>query len=145
MSGYYIELYRRAREGLEADAESQLQRPLTVRERNIFRSCGTMTMLESLGMSVYCCEDADELAAKLAETSMESRFLLALKETVERLERLLGRAITPAEHTLLRALGNTEELWMLEEQVQKAAPAERETIVRSLESQVPAESERVVG
>lgn len=132
MSGRYTELYRRARAGIEADAEALLQRPLTLHERNLFRSCGTLTMLESLGMIVYYTHNADELATKLAETSMESRFMLALKETVFHLEQMLNRPINGNEHGRLRALGNTEELWTLEEALlQAASPEEKELVLQT--------------
>lgn len=126
VSGRYAELYRRTREALEADAEEVLQRPLTLRERNLFRSCGTLTMLESLGLSVYYAQTSEELTEKLARTSMESRFKLAVREAVERLERLLKRRVTNAERQKLAALGNTEELWRVEEEVRSVTLEDRE-------------------
>jgi hypothetical protein len=65
---------------------------------------------------------------------MESRFMLALKETVERIERMLGRALTPGERQHMRTLGNTEELWKLEEQMNTALPDERPAVFASLVS-----------
>jgi caffeoyl-CoA O-methyltransferase len=129
VSGRYAELYRRTREALEADAEEVLQRPLTLRERNLFRSCGTLTMLESLGLSVYYAQTSAELTEKLARTSMESRFKLAVREAVERLERLLKRRITNTERQKLAALGNTEELWWVEEKIRSVTLAEREEML----------------
>jgi hypothetical protein len=132
MAGRYTELYRRARAGIEADAEKLLNRPLTPHERNLFRSCGTLTMLESLGMLVYYAHTAEELEAKLAEISMGSRFTLALNESLARLEHLLGRPVNEAEHNQLRALGNTEELWTLEEALQQAStPHEKEIVLQT--------------
>ena len=132
MTGHYAELYRRAREALESDAEAHLQRPLNTHERNLFRSCGTLTMLENLGMNVYCAETPEELAQKLAETTMRPRFVLALQEMTERLQRLLGRAITNTERQQLQTFGNTEELWHLEEQVNATLPDERESVFQKL-------------
>ncbi len=132
MTGHYAELYRKAREALESDAEAQLQRPLTTHERNLFRSCGTLTMLENLGMNVYCADSPEDLARKLAETTMQPRFVLALQEMAERLQRLLGRPLTKAERQQLHTFGNTEELWHLEEQVTATLPDERETSFHKL-------------
>lgn len=132
MSGQYAVLYRQAREGLESEAETRLERPLNTHERNLFRSCGTLTKLEELGMQVYCAENAEELARTLAETSLESRFLLALKEIADRLGRSIGHPITDTERARLRLLGNTEELWRVEELLSNAPPAERVALFESL-------------
>lgn len=132
MSGQYAILYRRAREALESDAEVRLNRPLNTHERNLFRSCGTLTMLEQLGMMIYCAESAEELAQKLAETSMQSRFLLSLNDVAERLERVIGRSLSDTERQQLRGLGNTEALWSLEEQTIAADPDQYETVLCSL-------------
>ncbi len=136
VSGTYAALYRRAREALEAEAEQRLGRPLTPRERNLFRSCGTLTSLEALGMTVYIAATAEELAANLAATSMDSRFSLAVDELVQRLEKVLGRPVTGAERQRLRTLGNTEELWALEQSLQDVLPAQREkTLAQRLNQQ----------
>ncbi len=132
MSGHYARLYQRAREALEAEAEAILLRPLTAHERNLFRSCGTLTRLEELGMIVYYTESAEELAHSLAATSMASRFLLALKEIIAPLETLLGRTLNAAEQEQIKALGNTEELWALEEQLNTALPTERAALFQAI-------------
>lgn len=137
MPGRYSVLYRRTREALEAEAETKLERPLTIREQNLFRSCGTLTMLETLGMTVYYAEDAQDLANKLAETSMDSRFILAVRETAEHLEHILGRTLAPDEQQKLRALGNIEALWYLQEQLQEVASEEREGHLRLLLEEPP--------
>lgn len=135
MSGSYATIYRRAREALETEAEQRLGRPLTSHERNLFRNCGTLTKLETLGMTVYFAESPAELAAKLASTSMESRFGLALDELTKRLEQLLGRPITDNERQQLRTLGNIEELWSLEQQLHEAETEQREEAFAYLLSQ----------
>lgn len=132
MSGSYASIYRRAREALEAEAEQRLGRPLTPHERNLFRNCGTLTRLENLGMTVYFAESAEELAAKLATTSMDSRFGLALDELTRRLEQVLSRPITDKERQQLRALGNIEELWLLEQRLHDAPPPQRETTLMQM-------------
>jgi hypothetical protein len=126
MSGSYANIYRRAREALETEAEMRLERPLTDRERNLFRNCGTLTALETLGMKVYFAESAEELAVRLAETSMDSRFGLAVDELTQRLEKFLGRTITLAERQKLHKLGNIEALWELEQQLHDAEASQRE-------------------
>lgn len=135
MAERYTDIYRRAREALESDAEALLERPLSCREKNLFRSCGTITMLESLGMVVYYSQTGDELAAKLAEMSMESRFVLAVRETIERLERQIGRPLSDTERQQVRELGNIEELWTLEERLQEVEPDKHDTTLRSILAQ----------
>ncbi len=125
MSGYAL-LYRRAREQLEAEAEQRLGRTLNARERNVFRSCGTLTRLEELGMAVYYASDATELAATLHATSFETRFALALDEQVHGLARLLHRPLTTAERTAMQHLGNIEMLWELLRRVEVVPPPARE-------------------
>ena len=120
MSGQYAAMYRRAREALETDAEIRLERPLTPHERNLLRNCGTLTMLDSIGMIIYSAQSADDLADRLASTSMDSRFALAVRELLERLKRFMGRPITDVEQQHIYQLGNIEELWTLEEQLQTA-------------------------
>lgn len=137
MPGRYSELYRRTREALESDAESLLQRPLTPHEQNLFRSCGTLTMLESLGMKIYYAQSAEELTEQLATMTMHSRFMLALKETVDLLEKQLGRPITPAERKAMETLGNTEALWFLKETIFDTPPDQREMALRTLLSNHP--------
>jgi hypothetical protein len=132
MSGQYATMYRRAREALEMDAEIRLERPLTPRERNLFRNCGTLTMLDSLGMIIYSAENAQELEHKLATTSMDSRFALARQEFLDRLSKFLDRPIRDTEQQQLAALRNIEEIWALEEQLHAAAPAEREAALHML-------------
>lgn len=133
MSESYASIYRRAREALEIEAEQKLGRSLTPRERNLFRSCGTLTALESLGMKVYFAESAEELGMLLAEISMDARFSLALDELVQRLEKFLGRPIGRSERQQLRTLGNIEELWLLEQQLHDAPTMQREaTLARQL-------------
>jgi hypothetical protein len=89
-------------------------------------------MLESLGMTVYYAEHADDLAAKLAETSMQSRFQLALKETQEHLVRLLGRELSAAEQELVQDQGNIEALWYIEEHLQDVPVEKREAALLPL-------------
>jgi hypothetical protein len=127
MSGSYANLYRRARQAIEEDAEMKLGRALNDHERNIFRSCGTLTALEALGMTVYMAENAEELSTKLAATSMVSRFGLALDELVVRLGKFLARPVTPVERRQLSALGNIEALWDLEQHLHSVPSSERET------------------
>jgi hypothetical protein len=126
MSGSYANIYRRAREALEVEAEMRLKRSLTERERNLFRNCGTLTALESLGMKVYFAESAEELEARLSEISMDSRFGLAIDELMQRLAKFLGRTITERERQQLRKLGNIEALWALEQNLHTVEPAQRE-------------------
>jgi hypothetical protein len=83
-------------------------------------------------MTVYYAEDAEELAAKLAETSMQSRFQLALKETQEHLERMLGRALSANEQQHLHSQANIEALWYVEEHLQDVPMEKRETALLSL-------------
>jgi hypothetical protein len=107
-------MYRRAREALEQEAVQRLGRPLTTHEQNLFRSCGTLTRLEELGMTVYYAENAEELSHQLADMSFESRFVLAVDELVGRIEGLLRRRVSAAEREQLHHLGNIEALWELE-------------------------------
>lgn len=132
MTGTYSAMYRRSREALQQDAEEKLQRPLNIHEHNLLRSCGTLTMLESLGMTIYFAEDAADLEEKLAAMSMESRFNLAVKETTDHLMKLIGRPLTGDERQQLHALGNIEELWNLEETVAAASPDSRQATLRTL-------------
>lgn len=125
MSGYAL-LYRRAREQLETEAEQRLGRALTTHERNVFRSCGTLTRLEELGMTVYYAADAAELAATLNATSFEARYALAVDEQTHDLERLLHRALTAAERGAMQQLGNIEALWELVRRVAEVPTPARE-------------------
>ncbi|NJP04934.1 MAG: hypothetical protein HC837_04540 [Chloroflexaceae bacterium] len=136
MSGRYAELYRRARQALEADAEARLERPLTLHERNLFRNCGTLTMLDKLGMTIYSAHDAEELAQKLATTSMQGRFRLALTELTMRLEQTLSRSITATEQEALGKLANIEEFWDFEQQIHTTNSADREATFQLLLRQV---------
>lgn len=132
MSGSYAGLYGRAREALEEEAELKLGRALTNRERNLFRSCGTLTALESLGMKVYYADNAQELETILAGVSMEARFSLAVDELVQRLTRFLGRPVSGAERQQLYRLGNIEALWQLEQSLHTVAQSKRDTIFAEL-------------
>lgn len=132
MAGHYAVLYRHAREALEIEAESRLGRALTARERNLFRNCGTLTMLEELGMIVFYAQNAEELSTKLAAMSMDGRFKLALQELTTRLQQHLARSLTHSEQQQLQALGNIEELWLLEERLQDAPQPARESLLRTL-------------
>jgi len=132
MSGRYATLYRQSREALEIEAEARLGRALTPRERNLFRNCGTLTMLESLGMKIFYAASAEELDAQLAGISMDARFNLAVEELIVRLEQALGRNLTPLEQQQMYALGNIEELWALEQQFHDAPPDEREATLQTL-------------
>lgn len=132
MSGHYATLYRQAREALETEAEARLGRSLTPRERNLFRNCGTLTMLESLGMEIFYAASAEELHAHLASISMDGRFNLAVEELATRLGQALGRSLTAMERQQLQALSNIEELWVLEQQFHDAAPGVREATLRVL-------------
>jgi len=136
MYGQYATMYRRAREALEMDAEIRLERPLTPHERNLFRNCGTLTMLDSLGMIIYSAQSAGELASRLASTSMDSRFALAAKEVGGRLSNLMGRTMTESEQQQIAQLSNIEELWTLEEQILATLPDSRETTFQSLLSAI---------
>lgn len=132
MAGSYAAIYRRAREQLEAEAEQRLGRPLKPHEQNLFRSCGTLTRLESLGMTVYFAESAADLSITLAETSFASRFSLAVDETVQELEKLLNRNITRIEQRQLQRLGNIEALWELKQQLVSIDAVHREGTLKGL-------------
>jgi hypothetical protein len=132
MSGRYATLYRQSREALEKEAETRLGRALTPRERNLFRNCGTLTMLESLGMKIFYADSAEELDAQLAGISMDARFNLAVEELIARLELALGRKLTTVEQQQLYALGNIEELWALEQQLHDAPPDVHEVTLKML-------------
>lgn len=132
MAGRYSELYRRTREILESEAEALLQRPLTAKEKQLFRSCGTLTMLESLGMKIYYAQNGEELARELASMSMQSRFLLAVKETIAVLEQELHRKITAEEQQAMEMLGDTETLWHLKDSVLETPLERRELVLRQL-------------
>jgi hypothetical protein len=136
MSGSYAELYRRARAALEQEAELRLGRPLTRRESNLFRNCGTLTMLESLGMKVYLAHNAEELAANLAASSMTTRFNLAVDELIRRLEQFLRRPLNQAEQQQLRRVENVEALWELEHMLHSVPPGQVEvTLAQQLARQ----------
>jgi hypothetical protein len=94
-------------------------------------------MLESLGMKIYYAQSAEELTEQLATMTMHSRFMLALKETVDLLEKQLGRPITPAERKAMETLGNTEALWFLKETIFDTPPDQREMALRTLLSNHP--------
>lgn len=132
MSGQYAAMYRRAREALEMDAEIRLERPLTVREQNLLRNCGTLTMLDSIGMIIYSSQSAEELAERLSRTSMDSRFSLAHRELVERLSKFLQRPLHPHEVEQLQHLGNIEAFWEFERLLHEAAPDQREATLQML-------------
>lgn len=132
MTGQYAVLYRHAREVLEIEAENRLGRALTPHERNLFRNCGTLTMLEEVGMIVFYAQNAEELSTKLAAMSMDGRFKLALEELTLRLQQYLARPLTHNEQQQLQALGNIEELWLLEERLKDAPQPARESLLRTL-------------
>lgn len=132
MAGQYAVLYRHAREALEIEAENRLGRALTPHERNLFRNCGTLTMLEEVGMIVFYAQNAEELSTKLAAMSMDGRFKLALEELTQRLQQYLARPLTHGEQQQLQALGNIEELWLLEERLKDAPQPARESLLRTL-------------
>lgn len=131
MTGTYSAIYRRSREALQQDAEEKLQRPLNTHEHNLLRSCGTLTMLESLGMTIYFAENATDLEEKLTAMSMETRFNLAVKETTDHIAKLIGRPLTNDERKQLYALGNIEELWNLAETVAAAPPNSQQATLRA--------------